>query len=269
MRTLIPLVILAAMAYAGWFYLQSFTDQPLRENLLLTNTNTLRELKVTNDRRGFRIFRGEEGGWIVKQDAIELYDQSEAADRLIEILNNLQTDSVMRRSSAVHGPSVILVGEGGQREELSFRFPLQGPPVVQVGATGDLFALPASVREPLEKMLCFDAYRGRRSLEVATEKVDSITVSFHDSLLWRVPAEEVPRLAKTFVAPATAPDDLPAYADYFDEVMDREKYFATIRLFAVADTHNIEVFRDSQWIKPYVLVGEDYPRTYFGIDSLR
>jgi hypothetical protein len=94
-------------------------------------------------------------------------------------------------------------------------------------------------------------------------------VLYHDSLRWRVPQVEVSRLSKTFITPAFSPDEPPPYADYFDEVMDREKYFATLTLYAVADSHYIEVFRDSQWVRPYVLVGEDFPRRYFALDSLR
>lgn len=268
MRTLVPIVILAALAYAGWFYLQSFTDRPLQENLLLSDTNTLRELTVTNDNRTFRIIRGEEGRWVVKQGPIELYDQSEAVDKLVEFLNQLQTDSVMYRFPPEPGPDLALLGPGGQREVLKFRFPAGSPPVVRVGATGDAFALPVSVRAPLLRMLLFDTYRGRKSLEIEPGEVDSIAVLYHDSLRRWVPLAEVSRLSKAFIAPAAAPDEPPPYADYFDEVMDREKYFATLTLYAVADSHRIEVFRDSQWVRPYVLVGEDFPRRYFALDSL-
>jgi hypothetical protein len=269
MRTLIPIVILAALAYVGWFYLQSFTDRPLQENLLLTDTNTLRELIVTNDKRTFRMFRGEERGWVVKQDAIELYDQSEAVDKLVEFLNQLQTDSVVYGFPPEPGLDLALSAPDGRREVLKFRFPAGSPPVVRVGATGDVFALSASVRVPLLRMLRFDTYRGHKSLKIEPGEVDSIAVLYHDSLRWRVPQVEVSRLSKTFITPAFSPDEPPPYADYFDEVMDREKYFATLTLYAVADSHYIEVFRDSQWVRPYVLVGEDFPRRYFALDSLR
>lgn len=269
MRTLIPIVILAALAYAGWFYLQSFTDTPLRENLLLTDTEALRELTVTNGKRGYRIFQAEEDGWVVKQDAIELYDQSDAVDELVRFLGDLRTDSVVHRFPPEPGPDVSLLGEGSQREVLSFRFPAGSPPVVRIGVTGDVFALPYSVRTPLQQMFRFEAYRGKNSLAIEPAEVDSITASYRDSLLWRVPAAEVLRLSKTFIAPAAAPDGSPVYADYFDEVMDREKYFVTLSLHALGGTHHIEVFRDSQWVKPYVLAGADYPRRYFALDSLR
>lgn len=283
MRTLIPIVLLAALAYAGWFYLQPFTDMPLHENLLLTDTQTLREMTVANNERTFRIFRGEETGWVVKQNAIELYDQSEAVGELVEFLSQLQTDSVMHRFPPDPGPDVSLSGTEEQHEVLSFRFPAGSPPVVRVGLTGDVFALPFSVIDPLRRMLRFETYRGRESLKIDPRTVDSIAVRYHDSLLWRVPKAEIPRLSKAFIAPAPSPQNgvapalvlaagpnsTPPYADYFDEVMDREKYFATLTLYALADSHRIEVFRDSQWVRPYVLVGNDFPRRYFALDSLR
>ncbi len=270
MRTLIPLIILAALAYAGWHYLQSVTDTPLRERLLLTDTETLRELTITaNGRRSFRIFRSEEDRWVVKRDALELHSEAFAVIDLIQLLGDLRTDSVVRNFPPEAGAEVALVGPEGQREVLAFRFPAGGPPVVQVEATGDVFALPSSASGPLQRMLRFETYRGKTAVAVLPAEVDSITVSYHDSLLWRVPQTEVPRLSKTFVAPAAAPNGQPAYADYFDEVMDREKYFATLHLHALGGTHRIEVFRDSQWVKPYVLSGDDFPRRYFALDSLR
>lgn len=269
MRTLIPIVIFAALAYAGWFYLQPYTSGPLREQLLLTDTGNLHELTVTNDKRTYRIFLTEKDNWVVKQGAVELYGQSYLVDELIRFLGNLKTDSVMFRFPAEPGPDVSLLGPEEQLEVLSFRFPAGSPPVVRVGATGDVFALPNSVSRPLQRMLRFETYRGKRSLAIEPTEVDSISVSYHDSLLWRVPPAEVPRLSKALIAPAAAPNGVPPYADYFDEVMDREKYFATLTLHALGGRHHIEVFQDSQWVKPYVLSGDDYPRRYFAIDSLK
>lgn len=269
MRTLIPIVLFAALAYAGWFYLQSFTGAPLHERLLLTDTGTLRELSVANAEGGFRMFRPEKRGWVVKQDAIECYDQADAVEELVRLLKDLKTDSVMHYFPPESGPDVTLVGPGDRLEVLSFRFPAGSPPVVRVGATGDVFALSAKVSRPLQRMLRFETYRGKTSLAILPVEVDSIAVKFQDSLLWNVPIADVPRLSKAFVAPAAAPDGSPAYADYFDEVMDRDKYFATLHVYALGGTHRIEVFRDSQWVRPYVLSGDDYPRRYFALDSLR
>ena len=269
MRTLIPLVLLAALAYAGWFYLQPYTSGPLRERLLLTDTESLRELSVTNDKQTFRIFRGEDSAWVVKQGATELYDQTALVNELTGLLGRLRTDSVARRFPPEAGPELLLRSEGGGEEALGFRFPAGGPPVVRVAATGDVFALPREVSGPLRGLLSFGAYRGTTTLRISPEEVDSILVYHHDSLLWRVPAATVARCSKAFIAPASAPDYRPAYADYFDEVMDRERYFATLSLHTARDTHRIEVFRDSQWVRPYVLVSEDFPRRYFALDSLR
>jgi len=237
--------------------------------LLLTDTGSLHELTVTNDKRTYRIFLAEKDNWVVKQGAIEIYGQSYAVEELVRMLGNLRTDSVMHRFPPEPGPDVSLLGPGTEREVLNFRFPAGSPPVVRVEATGDVYALPNSVSRPLQRMLRFETYRGKRSLAIEPAEVDSITVSYHDSLLWRVDTTEVLRLSKTFIAPATAPDGPPAYADYFDEVMDREKYFATFTLHALGGKHRIEVFQDSQWVKPYVLAGDDYPRRYFAIDSIR
>jgi hypothetical protein len=257
------------MAYAGWYYVQPLTTTPLQENLLLTDTETLRELRVATETNTFRIFPAETGNWVVKQGALELYDQTYAVEELIGLLDGLRTDSVEQSFPPEPGPEVSLLGPGEQREVLSFRFPAGSPPVVRVEATGDVFALPGKVSKPLQKMLSFDTYRGKSSLAILPSEVDSITVKHRDSLLWRVPLADVPRLSKAFIAPAAAPNGPPAYADYFDEVMDRDKYFATLTLHALGGKHYIEVFRDSQWVKPYVLSGDDHPRRYFALDSLR
>jgi len=187
MRTLIPILFFAVMAYAGWYYLRPLTATPLQEKLLLTDTRTFREMTITTPENTFRIFPTEEGNWAVKQGTVERYDQTYLVEELIRLLDGLRTDSVMHRFPSGAGPDVSLVGE----------------------------------------------------------------------------------VSKALIAPAAAPNGPPAYADYFDEVMDRDKYFVTLTVHAPGGMHYIEVFRDSQWVKPYVLVGDDYPRRYFALDSLR
>ena len=269
MRTLIPILFFAVMAYAGWYYLRPLTATPLQEKLLLTDTRTFREMTITTPENTFRIFPTEEGNWAVKQGTVERYDQTYLVEELIRLLDGLRTDSVMHRFPSGAGPDVSLVGEAEEHERLNFRFPAGSPPVVRVEATGDVFALPNSVRSSLQRMLRFETYRGKNTLAILPSEVDSITVKHQDSLLWRVPLADVPRLSKALIAPAAAPNGPPAYADYFDEVMDRDKYFVTLTVHAPGGMHYIEVFRDSQWVKPYVLVGDDYPRRYFALDSLR
>ena len=261
MRTLLPLLLIALLGYAGWFYWREYTaERPLREALLLTPAEDVREIEVTRGKYGFRLLpTGEGNGWMVKRGTTELYDQSDRIRRLIRQLTALRTDSVMRRFPESNLVSVRL----NDGERIDLHFPTEGTTRARVTATGDVFALNPEGVSGLQNLLRFDTYRGDRLLRLAAETVDSIWAMHHDSLLWRATAAAATRLSPTFIAPATAP-----YADYFDEIIDREKYHATVTLFAAGQGHRVEVFRDSLWPKPYVLVGEDFPRRYFAIDSL-
>jgi hypothetical protein len=263
MRTLIPFIFLAVMGYVGWYYWQVYTDRPLNETLLLATEESLTEIRVAAEAEEFRMFRTEEFGWVVKRGGLEIYDQSPRVEELVGLLVSLQTDSVMRQPPAAAGVSVDLMSGGDSRESINFQFQPGGLLLARIAATGDVFALPARFGRPLESLLSFGTYRSKRLLKAAPESIDSIRLDYHDSLLWRPAPAEVALLSQACIAPAAAP-----YADYFDEIADREKYYATLKLYIDGKPNRIEIYRDSLWPRPYVLVGEDYPRTYLAVDSL-
>lgn len=266
MRTLIPLLLLAVFSYAGWYYWQDYTDRPLRENILLTDPADITRARVTDaagDNFQFLRIEGTEN-WAVKRGITELYDQTPKVLKLLEALAVLRTDSVMRRFPT-EGVITIQLEGGALPETLELYLPGPGEaPLARAGAAGDVYALqPASV-QGLAALLQFEAYRERRLLNLLAARVDSITATNGDSLLWQLGPPEVTPLAKALIAPAAAP-----YADYFDEIMHRDKYFATLNFYAQGEPHRIQVFQDSLWPKPFVLVGEDFPRRFLALDNLR
>ncbi len=262
MRTLLPLIVLAVLGYTGWYYWQVYTDRPLNEPLLLTAKESLVELKVASYGEEFRMFRTEEFGWVVSQGGREIYDQSDRVESLIDLLVGLQTDSVVRYLPDMPVIRVDLIGADTQ-EGIALYFQPDAALLASITATGDVYALPSRYVGPLADLLRFSSYRSKRLLKSKPESIDSIRLDHHDSLLWRPAMAEVAPLSQTFIAPAAAP-----YADYFDEITDREKYFATLKLYADGEAHRVEIYRDSLWPRPYVLVGEDFPRTYLAADSL-
>ncbi len=265
MRTLIPLLLVAILSYAGWYYWQAYTDAPLQEKLLLHDAAAMQSIRITAfGEEAFQLVRaaGTED-WTVKQGITELYDQSDRIKRLLTVLDGLQTDSVMRRFSD-KGLAVLEVKGPDRSERIELAFPDTGPVLGRISATGDVFALRAANTANLLNLLRFETYRERGLLRLDPERVDSLVATHQDSLLWRVTTGNVSSLAKTFIAPASAPS-----AEHFDEIMDRDKYFATLHLYAQGNPHRITVYRDSLWPKPYVLVGEDFPRRYWALDSLR
>lgn len=268
MRTLLPLLLFAVLGYVSWFYWQEYTDRPLSERLLLTDFHELGRVSIRHDKAGFDLLPADNGRWVVKQGVTEIYDQNDRVQQLFTRLAALRTDSVMRRFPADDFVQLRLTNKGAgpqvQGELVDLYFPTEGPALARVVATNDVFALrPAGLRE-VQRLLYFEAYLGGTTLRLTASQVDSLSASYRDSLLWWAAPDELSRLAQRFLAPAAAPN-----ADYFDEVMDREKYFATLSLYTNGLAHHIEVYRDSGWAKPYVLVGEAFPRRYFALDSLR
>jgi hypothetical protein len=265
MRTLIPLILLAIAGYAGWYYWQQYTDKPLKANLIAMALSDLTQISVTDGvTEDFALIRMEgTENWAVKRDVTELYDQSEKIHTLLAGLAAIRTDSIMRKFPEEGFVSLVLESEGPS-ELVDLFFSEEGRHLARRGVTGDVFALNATTLLGIQQLLRFESYRERRLLRILPERVDSITAVSNDSLHWRSSPPEVDLLAKTFIAPAAAP-----YAEYFDEIMDRDKHFATLNLFADGEPHRIEVYLDSLWPKPYVLVGEDFPRRFLAVDSLR
>ncbi|WP_020570477.1 hypothetical protein [Neolewinella persica] len=265
MRTLIPILLLAVLGYTGWYYWEQYTDKPLRANLVATSIADLKQVFITDGvTEDFALVRMEgTEDWAVKREITELYDQSEKVRKLLNGLAGIRTDSIMRSFPEDGFISLVLESEG-RSELVDLFFSEEGRHLARRGVTGDVFALNATTLGGIQPLLRFENYRERRLLRILPERIDSITAVSNDSIHWKSKLPEAVLLAKTFIAPATAP-----YAEYFDEIMDRDKHFATLSLFANGEPHRIEVYLDSLWPKPYVLVGEDYPRRFLAVDSLR
>lgn len=268
MRTLIPLLLLGCLGYAGWYYWQEYTDVPLKEKLLLATSEQIDHILV-HEQRGeaqFTVRRfSETDGWVISREHQELLDQSEKAEALAVALAQLKTDSVMSgkfREESHYSLSVFSDAYG--EEKVLMALPPEGPAVVSLAKGGDVFAVPARLLQQLVPMLRFDHYRERRLLHLAADRVDSIIALHHDSLLWRAAPEAVPALAKSYIAPAAAP-----FADYFDEIAHQDRYHATLRLYANGQAHDIMAYQDSLWPQVYVLTGQDFPRRFLALDSLR
>ncbi|MEM9258769.1 MAG: hypothetical protein AAGA62_03920 [Bacteroidota bacterium] len=268
MRTLIPLLLVACLGYAGWYYWQEYTDVPLKEKLLLATSNQIDRI-VVHEQRGEAPFTirklTETEGWVISREHQELLDQSAKAATLMQALVQLTTDSVMdtKISEESHYSLSVFSEEHGQ-EKLQFALTPSGLGLASLAKGGDIFAVPSAPLKQIFPLLRFEYYRERRLLNVAAERVDSITALHHDSLLWRAEPEAVSALAQTYIAPAAAP-----FADYFDEIAHQDRYYATLRLFAAGKAHEVFAYRDSLWPQVYVLVGQDYPRRYLALDSLR
>ncbi|MFK8162964.1 MAG: hypothetical protein AB8H12_10930 [Lewinella sp.] len=265
MRTLIPLLLLAVMGYVGWYYWEQYTDKPLKANLIAMAVTDLNRVIISDGvTEDFALVRIEETHeWAVKREVRELYDQTENVHKLLARLAGLRTDSIMRKFPDEGFTTLVLESDDGE-ETIDLFFSEIGKHLARRGGTGDIFALNAETLRGVQPLLRFESYRERRLLSILPERIDSIRVISNDSLHWRSSRPEVDLLAKAFIAPASAP-----YADYFDEIMDRDKHFATLNLYAQGAPHRIEVYLDSLWPKPYVLVGEDFPRRFLAVDSLR
>ncbi|MEM6771508.1 MAG: hypothetical protein AAF597_13075, partial [Bacteroidota bacterium] len=129
--------------------------------------------------------------------------------------------------------------------------------------TGDVYYLNPASAKGIMQSLRFDHFREPRLLNLTHEQVDSIVVSYHDSLLWKTDTANLALLAQHLLAPAAAP-----YADHFDEIAHRDRYCADLDLYFSGKAHRIQAYRDSLWPQPYVLVGEDYPRRYLGFEQI-
>ena len=262
MRTLIPLLLLFVLAYAGWQFWEEYTAAPLQTQLLRTAAGEIEEVIITHDDdRNFRVFRTDDR-WVVARNNQEIYDQGPAVEQLITSLTTLRTDSVLQDLAGPAHLTIELRSASGS-ERCALHFPATGPVRAQLLATGDVFALPPSLADELPRRLRFDHYRGGRTLRLAAARVDSLVVMIGDTLPRRPSPARLPLLLPTLLAPAPTPN-----ADYFDEVADREKYFGTIHLYAGKKAHKITAYRDSTWAKPFVIVGEDFPLRPFALDSL-
>ncbi|MBC6996753.1 hypothetical protein QWY85_04330 [Neolewinella lacunae] len=265
MRTLVPILLLACLGYAAWYYWQAYTDRPLREHVLLASPAEISSVSVQpwSAVQPFTVTRNEAGGWVVREGTIQVLDQAEKAEAFVEALAALRTDSVAQRFPAEELSLLTVHSEAHGAETFALARPLEGPALLRVEATGDVFALPEAALRPLLPALDFNYYRERRLLRLAPARVDSIVAWQRDSFLWRITGPAAALHAPTFIAPADAP-----YADHFDEIAHQDRYHATIILYAAGQPHRVTVFQDALWQPPWVLVGADFPRRFLGLDSL-
>ncbi|MEO0734136.1 MAG: hypothetical protein AAFZ52_14970 [Bacteroidota bacterium] len=269
MRTLLPLLLLACLAYAGWYYWQQYNDQPVRAALLLAAAEDIIRVQISErpNEAAFELRNADvTEAWVVNREHTQLRDQSTVIQNFLTQLTGLETDSIAHNFVIEEKQYVLVVHSTTYGEEaLQFALPPEGPALARRTKSGDIFALPRQTVAALLPYLRFDHYREPRLLNLAAAGVDSIVARQRDSLLWQMNhSDSLPVLAQTFIAPASAP-----YADYFDEIADQEKYYATLQLFANGQPHVVTIFRDSLWPQPYVLVGEDFPRRYLAADTLR
>lgn len=264
MRKLLPLLLLASIFYAVWFYWQRYADRPLQAPLLTITAEEVEVITVPSAAtpNPLTLTRTEQG-WVVSRPPQQLLDQALKAEELLQLLIGLRTDSVAYRPPKEAGTTVTIRSFAGEEDNIVLYPGTDGVPIAATPATGDLYYLnPATVGDLLPR-LSFDYYRSPRLLNLRPQQVDSIVISVQDSLHQKAATEITPLLARHFLAPASAP-----YADYFDEIGHQDRYLADYDFFFSGKAHRVQVFRDSLWPQPYVLVGEDYPRRYLGFKTI-
>lgn len=255
-----PLILL----YAAWFYWQGLGDRPLREQLLSLHTDEVTEVTITPPAgESVLTLTRAENGWVVARGPRQILGESVRVEQLIDRLTTLQTDSVSRRKTVTRGYKVQLRTADDRVENLFLAHPARETPLAQIPATGDVYHLPPEAARYIFPALRFDHYREARLLHLLPGQVDSIVASRNDSTLW-VEAEVLSPLYQRLLAPAAAP-----FADYFDEIAHRDRYHADLDFYFSGKAHRVQVFRDSLWPQPYVLVGADFPRRFIAFDRIR
>lgn len=265
MRKLLPLVLLASIFYAAWFYWQGYSDRPLQEVLLPIAAADIEALtiQVPDHKSPFTLTRVD-NDWVVARPPQQILNQSLKAEELVSRLTALRTDSVGHRPPKAAGVMIRIESKDGSTDELVLHQPPSGVLLATIPATGDVYYLNPTSSTGIMPQLRFNHFREPRLLNLRPNQVDSLVVSYHDSLLWRASPEEIASLTKQILAPAAAP-----YADYFDEIAHRDRYYADLDFYFSGRAHRVQVFQDSLWPQPFVLVGEDYPRRYLGFEEIR
>lgn len=265
MRKLLPLLLLASVMYAAWFYWQGYSDRPLQEPLLPITANDIQfvTIQAPNRETPFTLTRIE-NGWVVARPPQQILDESLKATELVYQLAALKTDSVGYRPPKVAGIKVKIESTDGRTDELLLHQPPSGVLLATIPTTGDIYYLNPISSSGIMPRLSFNYFREPRLLNLHPNQVDSLVVSYQDSLLWRARPVDLSLLSQHLLAPAAAP-----YADYFDEIAHRDRYYADLDFYFSGKAHRIQVFQDSLWPQPYVLVGEDFPRRYLGFEQIR
>ncbi len=264
MKKLLPLLLLVSICYAAWFYWQRYTDLPLSAPLLTVAAEDVAVITIPTDNSAAPLtLTRTDQGWVVSRPPQQLLEQSLKAEALLDRLIGLQTDSVAYGRPKGEGVSILIKSVDGHEDNISIYQGADGTPFAATPATGDLYYLNPDSFGDLLPRLSFDYYRSPRLLNLQPHQVDSIVISVQDSLHQKTAAEKTTLLANHILAPASAP-----YADFFDEIAHRDRYLADVDFYFSGRAHRVQVFRDSLWPQPYVLVGEDYPRRYLSFKTI-
>lgn len=264
MRKLIIILLPLILLYTTWYYFQKFNDQPLQEQLSTIAAEEVAKVIITGPQREVPLSMTRiDDGWVVTRSPRQILDQSVRVQTFVDRLTALTTDSVSWRRDLDGGTRVVLKGTSGREDEFILIRTKEGTPLAQVVATGDVFHLPPATARYIFPALEFEHYREQRLLHLLPGQVDSIVASRHDSTLWVIDSA-LTSLSEHFLAPASAP-----YADHFDEIAHRDRYHADLDFYFSGRAHRIQVFQDSLWPQPYVLVGTDFPRRYLGFTRIR
>lgn len=274
MKKLLPLLLLASVFYAAWFYWQRYADRPLQEQFLPITAEAVQSVTVQppNREQPFTLTRTE-NGWVVARPPQQLLDQSYKAEELVRQLTSLKTDSVGYSSPIAEGISVTIISTDARSDKFTLYQYADGKTMATVAATGDRYYLNPASSSGVLPQLRFDHFREPRLLNLTAEQVDSVVVSYHDSLLWTTDTANLALLVQHLLAPAPTTFGTP-YADFFDEIAHRDRYYADFDFYFAGKPYRVQAFQDSLWPQPYVLVGEDFPRRYLGfmqihVDSLK
>ena len=274
MRKLIILLLLGVLAYAGYDYFREYASRPLREKLLLTDTDRVTRIDVEGPDETLRFDRGEDGRWTVAQQQRLLYEQSPRVREWLTALRELRTDSII--SAPLPGSESYLIvlhhPEGEERLSLNVRAADAGV-VASVGSSPDYYALPPSVGAWPNRYLRFNAYRELRLFQ-PFPRIDSLVFDPTDSLAvgWTITSPDSLALVPYPIAPATAPPAPTAeytFADHFNEIEHTDDRIGFLVAYSGATPFPVQVYRDSTWALPYVLVSKQFPRTPLATSRLR
>ncbi len=269
MRKLLFLLALLGLTYAGWQWLYP-GDAPTRliDRPVFQLRDSRPEVTVSHaNGSSFRLLpAGADGGYLAIRGAIQATGIDDRASGLLRELRNLRIDS-LSRGGRPFGESVHLELSGAnERERVEFIFPLrgEGPVVAAYFGQPDYFAL-APTKRDLRPLLEFDHFRDRRLTRVNHNNrgADSILLVRGDSMRVRLRGKVGAEAVMEIIAPASAP-----FADFFDELEFADRRLGDLLVYQDSQPHRVGLYRDSSWLRPYVLASRIYPRRYLSVDSL-
>lgn len=300
MRRLLPILLIACVAYAAWYALRDRLDAPLRGPAIMSAPQDVRWVSIDGPEEDIRLEKGGDGRWTVSRERLVLFGQDERIERFLSDVCALRTDSVL--TEPPYGARRYRIGlhraEGTEILELLLPANAEVPAALRIGRGGDVYALADDLRAWPRRYLRFDAYRELRLRPAGAPAPDSLRFrpaadslaegwswTFGDSTKRGSPPDTTPStiapmnagpLARLLAPARRRPNETNApgmnevgYADFFDEIRHADRFFGTVTLYAGADSSRIRVFRDSAWARPYVVVSDAYPRRFLSMPALR